>query len=409
MNVSAFVARRYFFSKKNTSAVNLITGVSLLGVAAGTAAMLIVLSAFNGLETLIQSLYNQFDPDLKITAARGKHLDYTPEQLGAINALSFVTGLSLTLEERALLRYRDKEHITTLKGVDDNFENITNIDETFIRGGYFNAPGQAIFGAGVAYHLGIYDLQFPDPVSVFSPKFGNINLRRPEEAFRQSAVTPTGVFSVQPEYDVKYALVPLSFLQDILDLPHHVSSIEIQLLPGYSMKRAQRELSKLLSANQKLQNREEQQEMLFRVMKSEGLATFTILAFLLVIASFSLFGSLTMLILDKRRDLFVLWSLGAPKHLLKATFMKVGLMVSVAGCLLGLVFGVAIVLVQQQFGLVSLGQGYVVESYPVELRVGDFLKIAATVLGVGITLSYFASRRVANHFRFTQTLHPKGN
>lgn len=394
MNTALFIARRYFFSKKNTHAVNLITGVSMLGVAIGAAAMLVVLSAFNGLENLIQSLYNNFDPDVKIAPMVGKRFELSPEKWDELKALSFVEAASQELEERAMLRYRDKDFIATIKGVDRAFEKVSNISETIIRGQYFNNSSGAVLGAGVAYHLSLGDLTTADGLQIFSAQSNKINLRRPEDAFKQTTVNPVGVFAVQPEYDVKYVLMPLSRVQTLLDAPAKLTGIAIKLKPRTKESKAIEAISALMGPNFKVQNRAQQQEMLFKVMRTEGLATYLILAFLLLIASFSLFGSLTMLIIDKQKDLRTLWSLGADEALLQQVFLINGLFVTGLGCFLGLLLGAGVVALQHYLELVKLGQGYVVDAYPVAMRFSDFLKIAATVIGIGAGLSFWSSKRL---------------
>jgi lipoprotein-releasing system permease protein len=394
MNTALFIARRYFFSKKNTHAVNIITGVSMLGVAVGTAAMLVVLSAFNGLESLIQNLYGNFDPDLKIAPKVGKYFSLDEGQLEAIKAISYVDAVSLTIEERALLRYRDRDFIATVKGVDDQFPMIANIHDAMLRGQYFINGQGAVVGAGVAYHLSLGDLAFPDALQIFTAKSGPLNLRRPEDAFRQTAVTPTGVFAVQPDYDVKYLLLPLKQTQQLLGQEHRYSSIGVGLKSGSSTKRAQRDLVQLLGESFEIQDRAQQQQLLFKVMKTEGLITYIILAFLLLIASFSLFGSLTMLIIDKTLDIKTLRSMGASTPFIRSIFLSNGLLVTVVGCVLGLLLGTGIVALQHYFELVELGQGYIVESYPVELQIADFVKIGSTVLLIGGSLSFWSSMRI---------------
>lgn len=397
MNSALFIARRYFFSKKNTHAVNLITGVSMLGVAIGAAAMLVVLSAFNGLENLIQSLYNNFDPDVKISATIGKRFEVDAEKLAALRAFPFVAAAAVELEERAMVRYREKDFIATIKGVDNNFEGVSNIHNMLLRGTYFTSANTAVLGAGVAYHLSLGDLTSADGIQIFTAQSGALNLRRPEEAFKQTTVAPVGIFAVQPEYDVKYILMALSKVQGLLDSKNKATAIAVKLKSGTKERHALTEISNLFGNDFRVQNRASQQEMLFKVMRTEGLATYLILAFLLLIASFSLFGSLTMLIIDKQKDLRTLWSMGASVQMLRRVFFYNGLFVTFLGCVLGLLLGALIVGLQHQFELVTLGQGYVVEAYPMALRGSDFLKIALTVLGIGVGLSFWSSARLQVH------------
>jgi lipoprotein-releasing system permease protein len=394
MNPVWFIARRYFFSKKNTHAVNIITGVSMLGVTVGTAAMLIVLSAFNGLENLIQTLYSNFDPDIKVAPKVGKHFEPDSALYEQLQAIDYVTAVSMVMEERALLRYRDRDFIATLKGVDKNFTKTANVESTLLRGSYFHNGQGAVIGAGVAYHLSIGDLNFPEPLQIFTAGSGAINLRRPDEAFRKTTVVPTGIFAVQPEYDLKYVLLPLDQVQSLLEQNHKISSFALCLAKGTSTKRAIREIEQIAGDHFEVLDRAGQQQLLFKVMKTEGLATYLILAFLLLIASFSLFGALTMLIIDKEQDIKTLRSLGATSPFIKRVFFGNGLLVTMVGCVSGLMLGAAIVGLQHYFGLVSLGQGYVVAHYPVQMRLSDLLKIGGTVFLIGGGLSFWSSSRI---------------
>ncbi len=400
MNLPFYIARRYFVAKKSTNAVNLITGISILGVTVGTAAMIAVLSGFNGLESLIRSFYNTFDPDLKIEATTGKYLVGDSTTFSALADLPEVDAYCLVLEDKALMQFRDKEYIATIKGVDNQYSTVTRFTETINRGNYFGRMTDevGVVGIGVAYYLNLVRLDFVDPMRVYVPMDNYKVGLDPTQSVNMKPLYPVGIFSVQPDYDVKYVVTPLNYAQSLFNKQDAYSSIEVKLHEGTKLSDAKEKISALMGEDYHVLDRNEQQATIFRVIKIEGLATFLILAFILTIASFGILGSLIMLILEKKEDIHTLRSLGLNLQRIKRIFLTEGLIISSSGCLLGVLFGVILVILQQQFGLISLGQGYAMDAYPVELQFGDVLNVFFTVMAIGSLVSWLAVRRLKTDF-----------
>lgn len=397
MNLPFFIARRYLFSRQTTNAVNIITGVSMLGVSIGAAAMIVVLSAFNGLENLIRSFYNTTDPDFRIELVEGKNFIYDEDLNTRIRDVQGVKDASYVLEEKALFRYQGKEFIATLKGVDAHYLEVTNFEDALVHGEFF-VPGVdenlAIVGMGVAYHLGISRINMNDPIEIHMPR-ANASILDPMSAVSSELIYPMGLFSVQPDMDIKYVLVPLPFLQRMSDVKSsRLSSIEVSVVDAKDSKDIKERLQNTLGADFTVLDRDEQQMAIFKVLKTEGLATYLILAFIVLVSSFGILGSNTMLILDKKEDIKTLWAMGADDRLTRRIFFMEGLITSLLGGLGGIALGVIIVLVQQYFGLVGLGDGYVLDSYPVELRFDDFVLILATVVFLGLLVSVISTLKL---------------
>lgn len=396
MNLSSFIAKRYFFAKSSSNAVNIITGISVLGILVGTAALIVVLSAFNGLEGLVRSFYNAFDPDIKISPASGKFFD--PQKISQL-ALDeqTVAGYSYVLEEKALLTFRDREYIATLKGVDDNFTQINQVDSFVYRGNYYlNEELEitpAVMGSGVAYFLGFGESAFGLPVQIFLPTepAGGLDI---SNSFTTQNIFPLGIFSIQPEFDEKYVLVPLRFMQKLLNQGNMVSALEIDLEEESAIIDFQERLKAELGPDFEVLNRDEQQAVFFKVMKTEGLFTFLVFALILSIATFTIAGSLTMLMFEKRKNLATLSAMGMNMNELRSIFFKEGMVISLSGGIIGLLLGVGIVLAQHYFSLITVGEGYIVDAYPVKLKMSDIFLVGATVLGLSAAVSWFTSRRL---------------
>ena len=397
MNLSGYIARRYFFAKTSRNAVNIISGISILGVLVGTLSLIIVLSAFNGLEKLVGSFYSTFNPDLKITPLSGKYFFPKNQKLAQISSLPDVASVSGVLEERVLLSYQDKEHIGSIKGVDGSYAKVTDIEDA-IRDGEFrlffkDSVPALVMGAGVAYYLGYSRNAFSDPVQVFVPRAG-ASAADFNRAFTSRLTYPTGIFTIQPEFDVKYALTNLDFVRELLNQPGALTALEIEASPGADLNKLKRSLSGIMGDDFAVKDRIEQQAVFMKVMKSESLFTFLVFALILGIASFTIMGSLSMMMLDKKEHLRTLWALGSDLPTLRSIFLKEGLLISGAGLILGLVLGVLAVLGQEHFGWIKLGQGYVVEAYPVVLRFRDVLLVSITVAVLGGLSSWLTSRRL---------------
>lgn len=403
MNISSYIAKRYFFSKSSRNAVNIISAISISGIFVGTLALVIVLSAFNGLETLVNGFFTTFDPELKVTPVNGKYFELSDDELNGVKQIEGVAHISQVLEERVLLTYRDMEHIASIKGVDENYTGVTNLESAIESGDYnLYQPSKitkAVMGIGVAYYLGYSRMSFQDPINVFVPKRG-ASASNFQNAFSSELIYPEGIFRVQPEVDEKYLIAPISYVQKLLGRKSALSSLEIKVKHVETIDAVQSKVKEYLGDDFLVQNREEQQAIFLKVMKNESLFTFLTFALILGIATFTIMGSLSMLMLDKKEHLHSLWAMGTDLSTLRQIFFKEGMLISIVGAGLGLINGILAVLAQQHFGLLSIGDNYIVDSYPVELDWMDVMWVLLTV-GVLCSLTSWLTARRLNYKLFT--------
>ncbi|HEC43957.1 MAG TPA: ABC transporter permease [Bacteroides sp.] len=403
MNLPFYIARRYLLAKKSQNAINIISGISIAGVAVGTMALITILSVFNGFDSIIKSLYNSFDPEIRITIVEGKTFDPGQYPFEKIEKHSSVAWYSEVLEENVLLRYGDRQHIATVKGVDDNFHHVTGIDSMIVDGDYSlwekNRP-KAVVGIGVAYHLAI-GLNFLNPINIYVIKRqGNISMN-PEQAISRKFIFPSGMFSIEQEINSRYLLVPLQFARELLRYSTEVSAIEISLKEGIDKSLAEQEIQDILGTGFLVKNRNEQNELFYRIMKAEKWAIFFILSFILIIASFNIIGSLTMLILDKQGDIDTLDSLGASASLIKRIFLIEGWLISLTGAFIGIILGSLISWLQQEYGIIKLtGSGsFIIDAYPVVFQFMDVVMVFFTVLGIGFLAAWLPVRYLSRQYR----------
>ncbi|MCX6273825.1 MAG: ABC transporter permease [Bacteroidetes bacterium] len=417
MNLPLFIAKRYFFSKKSQRAINIVSMISMLGVMIGTGALVVVLSVFNGFESLVISLYNSFDPDIKITAAEGKSFIPDPTVILNMKQMEGISAVSLSLEENALVKYHEKQYIATIKGVDENFPNVTGVDTMMVDSrtdGTIqkdeHGSGEkklkfeltsgdtdfAIVGGGIAYNLQLNMGDFFSQLDIYAPRKNAGSLNHPEEAFNRKFISPSGVFAIQQEFDSKYILVPIRFAREMLENDSDISSIEVAIKKGADADEIKTQLTGLFGNKFKVQSRFEQHALLYRIMKSEKWAVFLILAFILLIATFNVVGSLTMLIIEKKKDIAVFYSMGADAALIRKIFFAEGLMITFIGAGLGLFFGGIICFLQQHFGFIQLGNSgsFVVDAYPVAMKVQDFISVFLTVFLIGSIAAWYPAKKL---------------
>lgn len=366
------------------------------GILVGTAALIVVLSVFNGLEGLVKGFYASFDPDLKASLVEGKYYTLNQDELDKIRGLEGVEQVSEVLEERVLFTFRNKEHIATIKGVSSNFDEVSKVKDALVAGNYFSSNEEipsTIIGAGISYYLSYGHNDFESPISVFVPK--NKSGSDFRNAFSTKLIYPSGVFSVEPEFDAKYAIAPIGFVRKLLGRENVISAYEIKLGPESDELEVKTEVQSILGDKFKVQNRDEQQEVLFKVMKSENFFTFLVFALILGISTFTIMGSLTMLMLDKRENLFTLWAMGSDIKSLQTIFFKEGMIIGVVGAALGLSLGILMVWAQSTFGIIGLAPGYAIESYPVELRLKDVFTVSITVFLLCSLASWLTSKRLS--------------
>jgi lipoprotein-releasing system permease protein len=402
VNLPFYISKRYLVSKKSQNAINIISGISVLGVAVGTMALIVILSVFNGFDQLIKSLYSTFDPEIKITLSEGKTFSPSSPAFSEVRNQKNVWYFSEVMEENVLLKYGDRQYIATMKGVDDEFVNITGIDTMIVEGEFKlkdkNSP-YAVIGEGVAYYLGV-GLTFLNPINIYSIKrTGNISMN-PEQAISRKFIFPSGIFSIEQEHNIRYIIVPISFARELLGYQNEVSAIELKLQPGANAELVQNEIIQILGNEFRVQNRNEQNALFYRIMKSEKWAIFFILTFILIIASFNIIGSLTMLILDKKEDIQTLRNLGASDTLIRRIFLMEGWMISILGAIFGLIIGSLIAWLQAKFGLIKLsGSGsFIIDSYPVVYKLQDVLKVFFTVLFIGFLAAWYPVKYISKKF-----------
>ena len=396
MNFPFYIANRYLFSKKSHNAINVISGVSVCGVALATLALVCTLSVFNGFQDLVATMFTAFDPELKITAVNGKVFDAEDERIQSLKQLPEVEIFSESLEDNAMVQYKDRQAMVVIKGVEDNFNRLTAIDSILYGRGemilHDEVVSYAIPGIELVSVLGT-GIRFLDPLEVYVPKRGSkINVANPASSFCSNYLHSSGlVFAVnQQKYDASYILTSLQFARDLFQYQTEVSSIDLKLKEGASVDEVKENIIRLLGEGYRVQNRYEQQADTYRIMEVEKLISYLFLCFILLIACFNVIGSLSMLIIDKREDVVTLRNLGADDEIIKRIFMYEGCLISFMGALVGIVLGVVLCLVQQEFGLISLGGessgAFIVDAYPVSVHLSDVLLILCTVL----LISYLA-------------------
>lgn len=399
MQLPFFIARRYFLSKKSQRAINIISMISVLGVMVGTAALVIVLSVFNGFEDLILQLYNAFDPDIKIEAAQGKTFSYRQFPETELRKDPSIAYLQPVIEENALVRYGDKQFIVTVKGVDAQFAEMSVVDSMMLDGRFLLQEGDtdyAVPGSGVAYGLQLNLNDFLDPLEFYAPRRAAGSLLNPEEAFNRRYLFASGIFGIQQEYDSRYVLVPFRFAQDIFEFDSLVSAVEITLKPGSDVEETITRISAITGSSYIVKDRFRQHESIYRIMKSEKWAVFLILSFILIIATFNIIGTLSMLVIEKKKDIAILHSMGADQQMLQRIFLAEGVFINLIGCSIGMVIGLLICFGQHYFGWIELsGSGsFVIDAYPVKVEGMDLLFVFLTVFSIGLMAAWYPSRRM---------------
>jgi len=405
LKTAFYIARRYLISKKSVNVINLISGISVAGVTVGTFALVAILSAFNGLDSSIKSLFSSFDPDIKISAAQGKSFDLKDGNFDAIGQLSGISTVTPVIEADALLRYgQDRQYFATIKGVPANYNEVAGLDSSFIVSGRFILESEqipfAVVGQGVAYYLSV-GLNFSDPIHIYTVKKGVSGRSNLANALNHSTIYAAGVFANQQEIDSKYVLVPFGYAQEFFQMGNEVSAVEIGLKAGVSEDKAKEEISRILGSKFVVKTQFEQHELFYKVMQSEKWAIFFILALILIIASFNILGALTMLIIDKKADIATLQSLGANQKLIRTIFLFEGWMISLIGAALGVILGLIVCWIQIEFGLLKIpgNEGsFIFEAYPVQVRFSDFLAIFLLVSGIGFLAAWYPIRFISGKY-----------
>lgn len=393
MNLSFFIASRYFRSKKKRNFITVLSRISMIGVAVGTMALVVVLSVFNGLEDLVRSLYASFDAELKVEASLGKSFVAEEEWLDLIKALEGVDIVTEVIEDNALFKYRDYQHLARIKGVSANYLDHGRFGQGYVWGDLELGTGQqpkAILGRGVGFFLSVdLDNEF-EMLQVFYPKAprsaGTID---PNQLYSRDMIKPSAFFSVDKEFDDNYIIAPLEFVSKLLNYGNRRTSLEIKVKEGESIQRVKRRLRAHLGEGFTVKDTDEQHAGLLRTIKIEKLFVFITLSFILAVASFNIFFSLSMIAIEKKKDTAILFAMGARQKLIKQIYIKQGAIIAFSGAIIGLVLGFVLVWMQDTFGLISLGiASSVIENYPVKMIWTDFLWTSVAVIAITFLAAY---------------------
>lgn len=396
MNLALHFARRYFFSKKSVNAINIISGISVVGVFFSTAALVIILSFFNGMEKLILSMYSSFTSEIRIEPARGKTFNATSEIFQQLAQNSQVANYSEVLQEKVLLRYREQQFIATLKGVSPYYAKTKSIDTMMYDGSFtltHQGDNHAVIGAPIQQALGVSLYDESALIEVFTPRKGVVNAVNPADEFNMRNIKPTGVMFYDPELD-DVIFVPIDFARELLGEFDEVTAIELDLKAGVRTPVFKSKLAEQLGPEYVIKNREEQNPSLYKTVRSEKWAVFFILTLTGIIAIFNIIGSLTMLVIDKRHDISVLRSMGANDTFIRRIFFYQGVMIALIGCIAGLMAGLLFCYSQIRYGWLtfSQSQNLISDVYLVDVRLADVILISATISIVATVISYLSSR-----------------
>lgn len=398
MRFTIRIAWRYIFSKKSTNAINIISGISMLGIIIGSASLIIILSAFNGFESLVLKLYSSFYPDITITAAEGKVFIPDEELLKQISEIDGVEFISKSLEENALLAYDKQEHIATIKGVDNYFKEVTAVDDSVIIGDYFltyQSFGKdvecAILGLGIAAMLDVaIGIDYP-PVQVFMPRRTTVSSFNPRNTFIQKGIKAAGAFRIQQDFDSKYVITSFEFISELLEYHDgQVSALEIKTENHANVERIRNEIQKITGEKLIVKSRFMQNEFLYKVMRNERWVVYLILTFILIIAAFNMIGSISMLVIDKRKDIAIIRSLGATEKSIRNIFFIQGILQTLVSIFIGFTLATILCLIQMYYGIIAIpGTGsFVVTAYPIDLKLMDYIYIFITIIIIGSIASY---------------------
>lgn len=394
MNFPFYIAKRYIFSKSKNNAINIITRIASGGIIVGAMALFVVLSVFSGLREFSLSFSNDFDPDLKINPISGKSFTISPEQELQIKKITGVVSFSKIIEERVLFSFDGKQQVTYLKGIDQNFTQVNKASEKLFNGQWLKPNTyQCVVGYGISEKLSLGLFDFNNPFLVYVPKPGKGNIENPEEAFNQSNLIPVGIYAISEELDSKYVFADLGLVQELLEYKNNqVSGIELKTKPNSNEAEIISQLQKIFHNKVAVKTRAELNATLYKMLNTENIAVYLIFTLVIIIALFNLIGALIMMVLDKKANLKTLFNLGTEVKDLRKIFLLQGTLLTVLGGIIGLILGIIIVVLQQQFQLVMITPSL---AYPVVFNIQNVLIVLGTIVSLGFIASWIASSRVS--------------
>lgn len=392
MHLSYDIAKRYLFKKKRANVINIVTGISILGIAIGTAALVIILSVFNGFESLLSGQFNAFNPSYKIIPATGKTFNPTDSMMTEIKKLDAVTHASKVIEEVALFEYKGTQEVGTIKGVDADFHNVIAIDSFLLNGKYkLNDPqikyGIVGLGMKVKLNININDRLNPVTVYMFSRKKKMIG----GSDFTFSDIYPSGVFSVRSETDAQYMICSLSFTEKLIGTKNEYTAVELRTNPDLDEEQLRSDLYKIIGNDIIIKNKFQQDEAFLKIMNIEKWVSYLIVSLTLLLVVFNLVVCLWMIVLDKKKDISIMKSFGFDERGISWIFFNIGLMISIIGMLLGFFVALVLYYLQSSHGLISVPDGFMISAYPIKLKLSDFFVVGLTVLVLGLIASILPS------------------
>ncbi|MBK0369549.1 FtsX-like permease family protein [Flavobacterium agrisoli] len=395
MKFPLYIAKRYIFSKSSNNAITIINRIASLGIIVGTMALFVVLSVFSGLKEFSLSFTNEIDPDLKIESAKGKSFEFTAENLRQIKGIEGIESYTKVIEERVLFVFKNKQQVTYLKGVDENYQKVSNIQTRLFSGTWLKPETfQVVVGFGICRNFSMGILDFENPLQIFAPKPGKGTIDSPEEAFNKTEVLPVGIYSISEDLDSKYVFADLQHTQELLQYkPNQISAIEFDLKPDANEKQISQQLAQIFKQKIVVKNRAQLNASLYKMLNTENIAVYLIFTLVIIVALFNLIGALIMMILDKKQNLKTLFNLGTEIRGLRQIFLLQGTLLSFFGGLIGLVLGIILVLLQQHFELVMITPTL---AYPVVFSFENVIIVMITILILGFLASLIASSRVSN-------------
>ncbi|MCC7444786.1 MAG: ABC transporter permease [Saprospiraceae bacterium] len=402
MNLYVKIAFRYLFGKKSTNAIHIITWISIIGMAIGTAALILILSVFNGFEGILSGMLSHFNPDIKITLNEGKYMSRDKIDTTLFTRTQGIDAYAFTIEETSFFDYKGSQEVGIIKGVDNQFLKVTGIDTALLYGqAQFGKPTEfALLGSGMNTKLSV------NPSDGFTPVNAYMPLRKAKgplsKEFNSYSFYASGIFSVGNDVDMQYVLVNFDAVNQLLGLENNFSAIEIKKQPGYNDKKLANTLQQALGPAFKVSNRYQQDENFLKIMNIEKWVSYLIACLTLLIIAFNLVGSLWMIVLEKKKDIAILKSMGMTTHNIRWIFLTLGLLVSAIGMVLGYVIGIIMYLLQKNYGIISIPEGFMIDAYPIEMHMGDFIIVTLTVLSIGYISALLPSIRAGKISSFVR-------